>query len=41
MNRSYEYLDADSLKTLFTALVKPHLEYRVAAWSLRLSKDKI
>ena len=40
IRRSYEYLDADSLKRLFVALVRPHLEYSNVAWSPRLIKDK-
>ena len=40
IRRSYTHLEKDSLKTLFCALVRPHLEYSVAAWSPRLEKDK-
>ena len=37
---SYEYLDADTLKRLFVALVRPRLEYSNVAWSTHLIKDK-
>ena len=40
IRRSYEYLDGDSFKKLFTALVRPHLEYCNVAWSPRLKKDR-
>ena len=40
IGRSYESIHSESLKTLFTALVRPHLEYSVAAWPPRLTKDK-
>ena len=35
------YLDGDSLKKLYIALVRPVLEYGNVAWSPRLKKDKI
>ena len=38
--RSYEHLDVESIKLLFVALVRPHLEYGNAVWSPRLEKDK-
>ena len=40
IRRSYEHLDTESMKTLFTALVRPHLEFGNAAWSPRFQKDK-
>ena len=40
IKRSYEFLDGDSLKRLFIALVCPHLEYSNAVWSPRYIKDK-
>ena len=39
IRRSYEFLDGDSLKRLFIALVRPHLEYSNAVWSPRYIKD--
>ena len=40
IRRSYEHLDANTLRTLFIAPVRPHLEKRVVAWSPRLEKDR-
>jgi ribonuclease P/MRP protein subunit RPP40 len=40
IRRSYEYLDAESVKLLFCALIRPHLEFCNVAWSPRLIKDK-
>jgi len=40
IRRSYEYLDNQSLKSLFCALVRPHLEFANTAWSPRFEKDK-
>lgn len=40
IRRSYQHLDKDSFKHLFTALVRPHLEYCNVAWAPRLVKDK-
>ena len=40
IRRAYEYLDGDSLTKLFTALVRPHLEFSNSAWSPKLVKDK-
>lgn len=31
VRRSYEYLDRDSMRLLFTALVRPHLEFANSA----------
>ena len=36
IRRSFSYLDAITLKTLFTALVRPHLEYAESVWSPHL-----
>ena len=33
IRRTYTYLDEQSFKYLFRALVRPHLEYAAAAWS--------
>ena len=41
IRRSYEHLDGESFKRLFTALVRPHLEYCNVAWAPRLTKDKV
>ena len=40
IRRFYEHLDGDSLKNLFTALVRLHLEFSKSAWSPRQVKDK-
>lgn len=40
IRRSYEYLDCNSMRLLFTALVRPHLEFANCAWGPRLEKDK-
>ena len=40
IRRSYEHLDAESMKLLFVALVWPHLEFGNVVWSPRLEKDK-
>ena len=40
IRRSYEFLDGDSLKILFIALVRPHLKYSNAVWSPCYIKDK-
>ena len=41
IRRSYNYLDADCLKRLFIALVRPVLEYCNVVWSPILKKDRI
>jgi hypothetical protein len=33
IRRTYSYLDEQSFKYLFQALVRPHLEYAEAVWS--------
>ena len=38
---SFEYLDAPMFKMLFTALVRPHLEYAQSVWSSYLKKKHI
>jgi hypothetical protein len=40
IRRSYEYLDGESMKMLFIALVRPHLEFGNVVWSPKLEKDK-
>jgi len=32
IRRTYSYLDPDSFRSLFTTLVRPHLEYGAAVW---------
>ena len=39
IRRSYEYLDAVSLKSLHTSLVRPHLEYGHTVWPLNYKTD--
>ena len=39
IGRSYEYLDAVSLKSLYTNLVKPHLEYGHTVWPQNYKTD--
>ena len=40
IRRSYEHLNAESMKLLFVALEWPHLEFGNIVWSPRLEKDK-
>ena len=40
IRRSYQFLDGESMRLLFTALVRPHLEFANVAWSPRFQKDK-
>ena len=40
VRRSYQYLDGETLRMLFTALIRPHLEFANVAWSPRYQKDK-
>ena len=40
IRRSFEFLDAATMKTLFVALVRPHHEFCNVAWSHKLEKDK-
>ena len=39
IRRSFEYLDKDTFKKLYTALVRPHLEYAHAVWSPHKRQD--
>ena len=39
IRRSYDYLDAVSLKSLYTSLVRPHLEYGHTVWPLNYKTD--
>ena len=38
IRRTMEYMDNDLFKTLFTALVRPHLEYANQVWCPHLVK---
>ena len=40
IRRSLDYLDCDTMKLLFAALVWPHLEFRNCVWAPYLGKDK-
>lgn len=40
IRRTFEYLDGEIMKRLFTSLVRPHLEFSNVAWSPRLIKDQ-
>ena len=39
IRHSYTYLDNDTVKTLYTSLIRPHLEYGNTAWTPRFKKD--
>lgn len=39
IRRSFEYLDCNTFKQLFTALVRPHVEYANTVWSPYKKKD--
>ena len=39
IRRSYEHLDAVSLKSLYTSIVRPHLEYGHTVWPLNYKTD--
>ena len=39
IRRSFEYIDTDMFKTLFTSLVRPHLEYGNIIWAPYYKKD--
>jgi hypothetical protein len=40
IRRSYEFLDAEAMKQLFVAVVRPNLEFGNAVWLPKLEKDK-
>jgi hypothetical protein len=40
IRRSFEHMDAPTMKTLFCSLVRPHLEFANAVWSPKYIKDK-
>lgn len=39
IKQSFPMLNANSFRTLYTAMVRPHVEYAVPAWSPYLRKD--
>jgi len=39
IKRSFVYKNTDVIKKLFTALVRPHLEYANTVWHPRYNKD--
>ena len=39
IRRSYQYLDVETLRLLFTSLVQPHLEFANVIWAPKLKKD--
>lgn len=39
IRRSFSYIDKESMRQLFTALVRPHLEFANVIWSPRFQKD--
>ena len=39
IRRSYQYLDRESMKMLFTALVRPHLEFGNVVGAPHFQKD--
>jgi hypothetical protein len=40
IRRAYEFLDAEAMKQLFVAVVRPNLEFGNVVWSPRFRKDK-
>jgi hypothetical protein len=40
IRRSYDYLDCESMRLLFIALVRPHLEFGNVVWAPKLERDK-
>ena len=41
IRRSFTYLDAEVVRTLYTSLVRPSLEYANAVWSPMYKKDAV
>ena len=39
IRRSFQYLDVETMRQLFTSLVRPHLEYANVVWAPRMKKD--
>ena len=39
IRRTFQYLDIETMRQLFTSLVRPHLEYANVVWAPRLKKD--
>ena len=39
IRRSFQFLNRESMKLLFTDLVRPHLEFGYVAWAPRYQKD--
>ena len=40
VRRTFEYLDSNVMRRLYTSLIRPHLEFNNVAWSPRLIKDQ-
>ena len=40
IRRSFQFLNRESMKLLFTDLVRPHLEFGYVAWAPRYQKDR-
>ena len=40
IRRSFEFLDAEAMKQLFVAVVRPNLEFGNVVWSPKLEMDK-
>ena len=41
IRRTFNYLDATTVKQLYTALVRPHLEYGNSVWAPKYKKDAL
>ena len=39
IRRSFQFLDVETMRQLFTSLVRPHLEYANVVWAPRMKKD--